>query len=62
MAKPKGPSLSPPKTVTWLICLILGVAGLLGKFAPLPVLSQYSFWLLAVAWGLLILAAALPGL
>lgn len=62
MAKRKGFSLSAPKTATWLICLILGVAGLLGQFGQVAVLSKYSFWLLAVAWGILVLATALEGL
>ena len=62
MAKRKGFSLSAPKNATWLICLVLGVAGLLGQFAKVQPLANYAFWLLAVAWGLLILATALEGL
>jgi len=62
VAKRKGFSLSAPKTATWLICLVLGVVALLGSIAKVGVLADYSFWLLAVAWALLILATALQGL
>jgi len=62
MAKRKGFSLSAPKTTTWLICLILGALGLLGTLGKVGPLATYSFWLLAVGWGLLILATALEGL
>jgi hypothetical protein len=62
MARRKGFFLSAPKTTTWLICVILGAAGLLGQFGGVQALAQYSFWLLAVGWGLLVLATALEGL
>jgi phosphatidylglycerophosphate synthase len=52
--------MNPPKFITWLIALILGVLGIilyiLGKWAP------YNFWLVAVAFVLFVLASFLKGL
>ena len=55
-------SLSAPKTVTWWIALIIGVVGILASLVAIPVLSAYAFWLVAVAFVLLLVATFLPGL
>jgi hypothetical protein len=48
--------LTPPKTITWWIAVILGVLGLLGHFGTIAALSPYAFWL--VTAGLVLLAVA----
>jgi len=54
--------LSAPKQVTWWIALIVGVIGILANLVIIPVLSGYAFWLVVVAFVLLILATFLEGL
>ena len=55
-------SLSAPKQVTWLIALIVGVVGIVVSLVTIPVLSGFAFWLVVVAFVLLILATLLKGL
>ncbi len=59
---PRKMFLNAPKEVTWFIALILGVLGILAHFAFIPVLSVYAFWLIAIAFVLLVLAPVLEGL
>ncbi len=47
--------LSPPKQVTFIIAVVLGLVGLVASFVAIPVLSPYAFWLVFV--GLVVLAA-----
>lgn len=54
--------LSKPKNVTWWIALIVGVLGIIGHFVSIPVIGPYSFWLVAAAFVLMILATFLKGL
>lgn len=48
--------LSPPKNVTWIIALILGVLGLLGKITTIAFVSANAFWFVFVAFALLLIA------
>jgi len=54
--------LSAPKTITWLIAVVLGVLGILGTFVTIPFVSTYAFWFVAVGFVLLALATFLKGL
>ncbi len=45
---------SSPKQITWIIGLITGFAGIIGHFASVPLLTEYSFPLLLI--GFLVLA------
>ena len=54
--------LSAPKQITWWIALVVGVVGVLAHLVTIPVLSGLSFWLLVVAFVLLILATLLKDL
>jgi hypothetical protein len=54
--------LNPPKKVTWTLAVILGLAGILGTFFAIPVVSTFSFWLVVLGWLLLVLATYLKGL
>jgi len=48
--------LTPPKTITWWIALVLGVLGLLGYLGSVAGLSTSSIWL--VAAGLILMLVA----
>jgi hypothetical protein len=54
--------LSRPKNTTWWIAVILGVLGILSQFVSIPVLSGWSFWLVAAGFVLLALATYLKDL
>jgi len=54
--------LSAPKQITWWIALVIGALGILAKLGMIPVLSGYAFWLVVVAFVLLLLATLLKGL
>jgi hypothetical protein len=54
--------LSAPQVITWWIALIVGVIGIIAHLVTIPVLTGFSFWLVAIAFVLLILATLLKGL
>jgi threonine/homoserine/homoserine lactone efflux protein len=54
--------LSAPKQVTWWVALVVGVVGVLASLVTIPVLSGFAFWLVVVAFVLLILATFLKDL
>lgn len=51
-----------PKSVIWLIAVILGVLGIAGKFVFIANVSANAFWLVAVGFVLLALGTVLRGL
>ena len=55
-------SLSAPKKLTWLIAVVLAVIGLLAQLITIPVLSNIAFWILLVAFIILVLGTALEGI
>ena len=56
-------TLSSPKMITWVIALILGIVGILANLVALPVVSEtLGFWLLAIAFLLLLVASVVKGL
>jgi protein-S-isoprenylcysteine O-methyltransferase Ste14 len=55
--------LSPPKQITWIIALILGVVGILANVASVPAITPaIGFWLIVVGWALLLIASITRGL
>ena len=54
--------LSAPKNTTWWIALIVGVVGIIAKLVTLPVISGLAFWLVVVAFVILLLATYLKDL
>lgn len=54
--------LSAPTQPVWLIAIVLGVLGILGAFVAIPFVSAYSFWLVVVAFVLLVIATMARGL
>lgn len=57
--------LSAPKMITWLVALVVGVVGILvhvGSLSILAVPFGLGFWLVVVAFVLLLLATLMKGL
>jgi hypothetical protein len=58
--------LSEPKVITFIIAVFIAFLGLLGYilayFAPIPLLSAHPFWILSIAFILLVLANLFKGL
>ena len=55
--------LSPPKQITWIIALILGVVGILANLASIPAITPATgFWLVVAGWVLLLIATITHGL
>ena len=56
--------LSAPKTLTWLIAVVLGVLGILLSLGVVTIagLSGYAFWLVAIAFVLLVLGSLIKGM
>jgi len=54
--------LSRPKNITWWIAVILGALGIVSHFVAIPVLSDWSFWLVVAGFILLVLATYLKDL
>ena len=53
--------LSAPKQNTWIVALVIGLLGILATFVTIPVLSGFAFWLVVVAFVILVLSTALGG-
>ena len=57
--------LSAPKVITWVVALIVGVIGILihvGSLSIVAVPFGLGFWLVVVAFVLLLLATLMKGL
>lgn len=55
--------LTPPKTVSWILALLLLALGVLGTQIPLPFgLSAYAFWLVVASSVLLLVACLFKGI
>jgi hypothetical protein len=53
---------SAPQKITWIIGLICGILGILGHFAQVDFISEYSFVLLMVGFIALALGTTLKGI
>jgi hypothetical protein len=54
--------LTPPKQITFWICVVLGLLGLLGAIPVLGFLTPYAFWLAFIGLALLAIALLVKGL
>ena len=54
--------LSAPQQITWWIALIVGVIGIIAHLVTIPVLTGIAFWLVAIAFVLLLVATLVKGL
>lgn len=50
-----------PKGFIWIVSVIIGLLGVLGKIVSIPVLTPYSWWFLLVAFVILGLATIMKG-
>lgn len=56
-------TLSSPKMITWVIALVLGIVGILASLVTLPLISAtVGFWLLVIAFLLLLVGSAVKGI
>ena len=53
---------SAPKKITWIIGLICGILGIIGHFAHIQFLSEYSFTLLLVGFLALAIGTTVRGI
>jgi heme/copper-type cytochrome/quinol oxidase subunit 1 len=54
--------LTPPKQITFLISIVLGLLGLLATFVSIPVVSGLAFWFVFVGLVLLVAGLLVKGL
>jgi len=56
--------LNAPKTITWIIAVVLGVLGILATLGIVAIapLAGYSFWMVAAGFVILAVATAVKGL
>ena len=52
---------SAPKSIVWIIALIVGVLGIVGYFVAIPFVSAYSFWLILVGFVMLAVGTTFKG-
>jgi hypothetical protein len=45
--------LSPPTTVVFIVSVILAALAIIGKFAPLPFVTEHGFWVAIIAYVIL---------
>jgi hypothetical protein len=48
--------LSAPKQVTFWIAVVIAILGLIAYLVTIPVLSGFAFWLVVIAFIILVLA------
>jgi hypothetical protein len=53
--------LNSPTKIVWTIAVILGIVGLVFSIVNVSFISQYSVWILAIGWLLLVLGTTLKG-
>ena len=58
--------LSAPKFIIWLLALILAALAIVSKYTGIPYIggfvSQYDFWFITAAYGLLFLGTLFKGM
>ncbi|WP_158601741.1 hypothetical protein [Solilutibacter pythonis] len=54
--------LTPPAFATWFIALLIGALATAGKLGYFPAAAPYSFWMMTVAFVMLVLGSLLKGL
>ena len=54
--------LTPPKAITFWIAVVLGLLAFLSTLVTIPFVTANVFWVLFVAWALLVLGLLVKGL
>ena len=55
-------NLSPPTTAVFVISLILAALAVIGKFVPIPFISEHGFWVAVIAYVVLAVGNLFRGL
>ena len=55
-------TLSAPKQITWLICLVLYIVALLAAFGVVSIDRPFALWSWVIGFGLLLVAVQVRGL
>jgi len=53
--------LSAPTQMVWYIALVVGIVGVIAGLVTIPVLSGFAFWLVVIAWVILVVSTAMKG-
>ena len=53
--------LTPPKKIVFIISLLLAIISVIGHFVNIPVVTEYQYWIMLVAWALLAAGVFLKG-
>lgn len=51
-----------PKSITWIIAVIIGAIGILASFVVIPTVSAYAGFLVMAGFAILAVATAVKGL
>ena len=54
--------LTPPKTITFLVAVVLAVLGVVATFVAIPFVSTYALWFVVAGFVLLVLGLLIKGL
>jgi hypothetical protein len=54
--------LTPPKSITFWIAVILGLLGFIASLVAIPFVSTYAFWFVFAGFILLVLGLLVKGL
>ncbi len=53
---------SAPKSIIWIIALIVGIIGILGHFVEIPIATEYNYWFLLTGFLLLAVGTTFKGI
>jgi hypothetical protein len=53
---------SSPKKIIWIIALIVGILGIIGRNANIPIASEYNYLFLLIGFILLALGTTFKGI
>ncbi|MGV1014283.1 MAG: hypothetical protein ACOYB4_04865 [Methyloceanibacter sp.] len=55
-------SLTPPTTWTFALSTTLAALAVIGQFAPIPIITEYGFWVVFFAFVLLVIGNLFRGI
>ena len=54
--------LNAPTQMVWIIALVVGIIGVIASLVTIPVLSGFAFWIVVIAWLILVVSTAMKGM
>ncbi|MDM8526420.1 hypothetical protein QUF80_23835 [Desulfococcaceae bacterium HSG8] len=54
--------LSAPRRIVWIISVLLGILGIIGKFVSITFVSANAFWFVTAGFAVLVLATLFKGI